>query len=82
MSDPHLVYLFKLAKRQGFIFDLYTQTCSSECGTCPASPACDFIGVGTATPEAWLANYHIFYVRADFSPSITTILDQHPEILI
>lgn len=82
MSDPHLVYLFKLAKERGFIFDLYTQTCNSECGTCPASPACDFIRVDTTTPEAWLANYRTFYSRADFHPSITAILNQHPEFLL
>lgn len=82
MSDPHLVYLFKLAKRQGFIFDLRSQTCTSECRDCPAGLACDFIGADTTTPEGWLANYHIFYARADFSQSIATILNQHPEILI
>ena len=82
MSDPHLVYLFKLAKRQGFIFDLRRQTCNSKCRDCPARLACNFIGAGTTTPEEWLANYHIFYARADFRQSITAILDQHPEILI
>lgn len=82
MSDPHLVYLFKLAEQQGFIFDLYSQTCNSQCWDCPAADACDFIRVGINTPEEWLANYRILYARADFSQSIATILDQHPEILI
>lgn len=82
MSDPHLVYLFKLAKQQGFIFDLHNHACNSECYNCPAADACTFIGAGTTTPEEWLANYHTFYARADFRQSITTILDQHPEILV
>ena len=82
MSDPHLVYLFKLAKQQGFIFDLRSHACNSQCWDCPAHSACDFIRGNTTTPEGWLANYHIFYARADFSQSIATILNQHPEILI
>lgn len=82
MSDPHLVYLFKLAKEQGFIISYTDVACISKCKTCPAAPACTYIGYSTTTREAWLANYRTFYSRANFQPSIKTILDQHPEFLL
>lgn len=82
MSDPHLVYLFKLAKRQGFIFDLPNHECNSACGSCSASPACRYIGSFSTNRRDWITIYKELYARADFSQSITTILDQHPEILV
>lgn len=85
MSDPHLVYLFKLAKEQGIITDLINANCEASgvgCDKCPADPACSFIKANTDSYEAWLANYRTFYSRADFQPSIKTILGRHPEFLL
>lgn len=82
MSDPHLVYLFKLAKRQGFIFDLYNHSCNSKCGNCPAADACTYISNKANDYTDWLTIYRELYARADFRQSIATILNQHPEILI
>lgn len=82
MSDPYLVYLFKLAKEQSFVISYIDAACISKCKTCPAAPACTYIGYSTTTREDWLTAYRAFYSRADFQPSIKTILDQHPEFLL
>lgn len=84
MTDQHLVYLFKLAYRQGFITDYTNASCNSQCDDCPADAACSYIGTtsGSNLYTDWLATYQAFKARANFRPSVEAILNQHPEFLL
>lgn len=84
MTDENLVYLFKLAKRRGFVSNYENAACISQCADCPADSACKFISEvsDTCSYPSWLDTYQAFKARANFRPSIETILKQHPEFLV
>lgn len=58
MTDRALKRMFHKAKEAGFVYDLDTAECSSECDHCPANQACEQMSGAATLGEA--ANFPLF----------------------
>ena len=62
MTNKKIIEMFNKAHSEGFVSDLETSDCNSECCGCPAGDACDFLSTdikGKSTSSIFVKNYKL-----------------------